>query len=368
MLVMKKTALALTLTLALLISAVAGTVLVNLGTAAYVITTSPVNASSKTIVVPDEYPTIQAAIDAANAGDTVFVRKGTHDVFIGEYYNTEIFINKAISLIGEGRQETVIMGHYAHYTNVLITISADSVTISGFTMEGGLICGLSVLGSGCRITGNNVIGELEIFGENNVVTENNITGDRVYVFGSNNLISKNNVTGSLGAGIALATCQNVTVRDNNIINNGINYDPHFGGGLYLNGGPFYIYRNNITDNDNFGIELYWNCSNAYIFNNNIVGNKIGIWLPLMKKDIIGVGNKVYYNNFIDNDKNVVVEQANPYRNGASNGTDVVSWDNVLWAIIGATLMVRGITSLMKTTLIIIRLFNKLTFLQRRPLY
>ena len=38
----------------------------------------PVKADPRTIVVPDDYPTIQAAIDKANAGDTVFVKKGTY--------------------------------------------------------------------------------------------------------------------------------------------------------------------------------------------------------------------------------------------------------------------------------------------------
>ncbi len=59
-----------------------------------------VKAVAKTIVVPDDYPTIQAAIDNANAGDTVFVKEGT--------YNETIVITKSISLIGEERETTVI--------------------------------------------------------------------------------------------------------------------------------------------------------------------------------------------------------------------------------------------------------------------
>jgi len=37
-----------------------------------------VKAQTKTIVVPDDYPTIQAAIGNASDGDTVFVKNGVH--------------------------------------------------------------------------------------------------------------------------------------------------------------------------------------------------------------------------------------------------------------------------------------------------
>jgi pectin methylesterase-like acyl-CoA thioesterase len=45
----------------------------------------------ETIIVPDDYPTIQAAINAANDGDTIFVK-------IGTYYE-HVVVNKSLSLI-----------------------------------------------------------------------------------------------------------------------------------------------------------------------------------------------------------------------------------------------------------------------------
>ncbi len=63
--------------------------------------TQVVKALNKTITVPDDYPTIQIAVDGANAGDTVFVR-------VGIYHET-VAINKALALIGEDRSRTIIM-------------------------------------------------------------------------------------------------------------------------------------------------------------------------------------------------------------------------------------------------------------------
>jgi hypothetical protein len=67
-------------------------------------------------------------------------------------------------------------------------------------------------------------------------------------------------------------------------------------------------------------------------------NGIGIYLPnqLITKRIstLGTGNRVYYNNFIDNNRSALVDNAYSYyppdlngTNTLGNGTDIVSWDN-----------------------------------------
>ena len=52
--------------------------LVALLAAALPIGASKVEASPATIYVPDDYLTIQAAVDASNPGDTIIVRDGTY--------------------------------------------------------------------------------------------------------------------------------------------------------------------------------------------------------------------------------------------------------------------------------------------------
>jgi pectin methylesterase-like acyl-CoA thioesterase len=52
------------------------------------------------VVVPDDYPAIQEAVDAAQPGDTIRVRSGT--------YCENISINKTLSLIGMNPQITIV--------------------------------------------------------------------------------------------------------------------------------------------------------------------------------------------------------------------------------------------------------------------
>jgi pectin methylesterase-like acyl-CoA thioesterase len=59
----------------------------------FAVKVQPVKAT--TITVPDDYPTIQAAINAAIPGDTIYVRNGL--------YPEHLEINKAVTLEGESK-------------------------------------------------------------------------------------------------------------------------------------------------------------------------------------------------------------------------------------------------------------------------
>jgi len=74
--------------------------------------------------VPDDYPTIQEAINNANEGDIIFVRNGT--------YYENVVVNKTVSLIGENRTTTILDGN-GNETG--IHVIADNVTIEEFTVQ-----------------------------------------------------------------------------------------------------------------------------------------------------------------------------------------------------------------------------------------
>jgi parallel beta helix pectate lyase-like protein len=87
-------------------------------------------ASAATLKVPQQYAAIQAAVDAAQEGDTVRVAPGT--------YTEHLLIQgKAITLAGAGANQTIIdaQGTGRHVT--IYQTGAGQVTVSGFTLRNG---------------------------------------------------------------------------------------------------------------------------------------------------------------------------------------------------------------------------------------
>ena len=90
---------------------------------------STVKAEPKMIVVPDDFVTVQEAIDNAVAGDTIFVKNGV--------YNERLIIEKSIILVGENTKNTIIEGNRAQ---PVITVKHDDVSINSF--KKGLVIGI----------------------------------------------------------------------------------------------------------------------------------------------------------------------------------------------------------------------------------
>jgi len=80
---------------------------------------SEVTSSSATIYVPDDYPTIQEAVNAASAEDTIIVRSGT--------YKENVLLDKKLTLVGDALPTIDALGK-----SDAISITADYCVVTGF--------------------------------------------------------------------------------------------------------------------------------------------------------------------------------------------------------------------------------------------
>jgi hypothetical protein len=78
------------------------------------------------LTVPSGFGTIQAAIDAANYGDTVFVAAGV--------YREHLHLRSGVKLVGAGAFQTVIDGDQTT-TNLIYFSAAQNASIRGFTLQ-----------------------------------------------------------------------------------------------------------------------------------------------------------------------------------------------------------------------------------------
>jgi parallel beta-helix repeat protein len=227
-------------------------------------------STHRTIIVPDNYGKIKWAIGNASAGDTIFVRAGT--------YYENVVINKRVSLIGENMKNTIIDGNY---TGTVVTVLANNVTITGFTIRnskhvppsplttysGIYVYNASDLNISHNTITNNNYGVFGNKSSNNVISRNNITknveGVRLGFFSPNNNVSGNNIKNNT-YGIDLGYSWVCNIVGNNITKNG--------DGIELYESPDNnIYENNITNNNGWGVGLY-DESGAHIYHNNFVNN------------------------------------------------------------------------------------------------
>jgi parallel beta-helix repeat protein len=249
----------------------------------------PCESQPTQIIVPDQYPTIQEAINAANTGDTIFVKSGL--------YYEHIIANKTVQLIGEGPSTTVIDGNL---TGTVVRVTSDNVNITGFTIQRSgnaqvpyLDAGICLNGTrGCTISDNRAI-------------DNGFAAISL-LYSQQNTITHNNMSSAGWGGIHLMSSSRNVVSANII-------DSKYGG---INGHVSSNY-NNITENviSNCTYGMFWHAANYNNFRrNNISAIAIeGIWL----QDQVSY-NVVSENNLINNAVAIRLQGPNYYNTLSRN--------------------------------------------------
>ena len=274
-------------------------------------------ARAGTITVPDDYSTIQEAINAANNGDTVFVRNGI--------YYENVVLNKTLSLIGEGRESTVID---ANQTGTVVDIAANDILLTGLTLRnsgGEPHCGVqvsNVLGlyvSDCSVNNNSdgfdFSNARNCVLRNNSISNNSATGIQLGGPSRNNTFHQNDIAYNKWGTQADYSDQN-TYSENRIF---LNQQT----GIFLSAcRENNLVRNHVHRNHDIGISL-WDSSRNTISENNISDCSTGIWLVNTSLGYFCSDNVIYHNNFINKTASAFLALQNIWDNGCEGNY----WNN-----------------------------------------
>jgi parallel beta-helix repeat protein len=217
---------------------------------------------------PGNYTKIQDAINAASPGDAVFVYSGT--------YYEHLIISKAIDLLGEDKNTTIIDGGNS---GTVVHIKRNNVKIAGFLIQNNAPITPSTSGINIHSGFNTIIG-------------NNIYCNEVGIYLDNtspNFIVGNTLSGNLIA-IMVYRSSHVIISDNVIVSNknyGISF-PDMASNCSITG--------NMISNNGYGIYLYQSSTNNLIERNTLLNNKeCGLEIALFSDN-----NRIQENNFINN--------------------------------------------------------------------
>ena len=229
-------------------------------------------ASPATIYVPDSYPTIQAAVDAASPGDTIIVRDGT--------YTENIDVNKDHLTIQSQSGAEVTIVRAANPNDHVFSITADSVNIDGFTIRDATeVSAISLYHvKHCNISDNKVMNNRSGISlqssSNNAISDNTCNSNAmwgIYLHSSNNnILSGNTCNFNSYCGIQLDTSSSINTLSGNTCNS------NDCSGIILVSSSNDVTDNTCNLNKYCGIEL--SCSSNTLADNTCNSNYLGIQL------------------------------------------------------------------------------------------
>lgn len=273
-----------------------------------------------------DFTKIQDAVNAANPEDTIAVYPGS--------YTENVDVNKENLTIESVNGADLTIVQVANLTDHAFEVTADNVTIKGFTTNGstseeiGGIClnsahlcsisnnivlngyyGIFLIHSlNNNVTGNrisdNYDGILVLNSSDNEITINDISknGKGILVQGgsSNNKIVNNNISNHSSVSILLHTASNNTIDGNTLLNN-------YQGIIATSSTSESDIKCNIISNNNAGIWFFGNGpdNRAYLNNflnnvDNIRGSLTNTWLWHSPEPVTYTYNSTIYTNYLGN--------------------------------------------------------------------
>jgi len=277
----------------------------------------PTSANRRTISVPQDYPTIQQALDAAESGEEIWVAAGE--------YEEHITVEKPLTITGEGPGTTIIDGKG---TRNVVTVRASNVSLIGFTVRNGSYGIYLGYSTACTLRNNHLKDNrwnLAVWGDHwqhyiHDIDSTNLVAEKPIYYWIN---QKDRQVPTDPGFIAIIDSTNITVINSDL-------PPNEQGILFVNTDKSTI-ANITTSGSDLGICLLESHNNLIrdntvesvsfqgillrsSHNNTLMGNTL-------RNGILGIGlqtssnNTIYHNNFIDNKV-----QLGTY--GSSN-----TWDN-----------------------------------------
>jgi len=287
------------------------------------------SSTTRVIYVPDDYPTIQEAVDMANPypdrTDIIIVRDGI--------YTENINVNKAhLTIKSEnGAEKTIVQA--ANLDDDVFKIATNYVEVNGFTVKVGSSginigsgdynniidnkiinnkTGILGKGRGCEDLHYSYSCEGHDYPANNQIVNNSISNNDSGIsinYGRNNIIKHNHISNNFQEGVWIAGSNN-RIENNNV---------QFSNGEYPNGqgivigigGKNNVLIKNTVDSNKTGIKLRYTDNNILRENSVTNNGRFGIHLT-------DSSNNIIENNFVfNNGKGIFLMDSNDLSGGSN---------------------------------------------------